>query len=238
MVPICNIGKVRPAFFTIYCCRIRHAHFGNGNSEDGSHYSTDRLTYLTPKFNGFQGGISYAPKVSNSRGIEAMEVPDFENLWEIAARWDGEFNGFGISFGGGYSTSENPTSGGREPEGWNTGLSISWNQFSLGGAYLSEDEIYTDDIETTTWVVGAAWDNGPYHVGASYLARKDEVPTFGDQDSWKAAIGAGYAFGPGMTFRGAVAFGEAANAETAAGVLTAVETTDFTQVTLGTDISF
>ena len=210
------------------------AHFGNGPIEalGNPGDQTDRITYLTPKFNGFQAGVSYAPEASTNDGLAAMggaTVGDnFEDALEIAARWDGQFEGVGISVGAGYSTVDNATAGGVEPEGWNAGFNLAWNAFSFGAVYLDEQDVAGLDIDTTTWVVGAAWDNGPWHVGASYLAREDDAAA-GDVDSYKATLGGGYTFGPGMTFRGALAFGEAplAGAEES-----------FTQVTLGTDISF
>lgn len=206
------------------------AHFGNGPIEANTTTTasrTDRITYLTPKFNGFQAGVSYAPEASTNDGLNAMGVNGLEDAWELAARWDGQFEGVGISVGAGYATVDNDA-GLAEPEGWNVGFNLAWNAFSFGAVYLDEQDTQGVDIDSTTWVVGAAWDNGPWHVGASYLAREDDAAA-GDVDSYKAALGGGYTFGPGMTFRGALAFGEApvAGAEES-----------FTQVTLGTDISF
>lgn len=205
------------------------AHFGNGPIEAAAVAGgqTDRITYLTPKFNGFQAGVSYAPQATTTAGLAAMGANGLEDAWELAARWDGQFEGVGISVGAGYSTVDN-TAGAVEPEGWNVGFNLAWNAFSFGAVYLDEEEVRGVNTEITTWVVGAAWDNGPWHVGASYLAREDENAGT-DLDSYKATLGGGYTFGPGMTFRGALAFGEApigANEES------------FTQVTLGTDISF
>jgi outer membrane protein OmpU len=222
-----------------------HAHFGSNPGANGAAIaalglngadgSTDRLTYLTPKFNGFQAGLSYAPRAELATGVLnlAPAASGFEDLWEVAARWDGQFEGVGISVGAGYSSSENVAAAAAEPEAWNVGLNFAWNQFSFGAAWLDEEDIVAVNVDTTTWVVGAAWDNGPWHVGASYLDREDD---FGgaDQDSYKATLGGGYAFGPGMTFRGAIAFGEATNDNSG----NADSTGDFTQVTLGTDIRF
>lgn len=206
------------------------AHFGNGPIEASTTTTasrTDRITYLTPKFNGFQAGVSYAPEASTNDGLNVMGANGLEDAWELAARWDGQFEGVGISVGAGYATVDNDA-GSPEPEGWNVGFNLAWNAFSFGAVYLDEQDTQGLDIDSTTWVVGAAWDNGPWHVGASYLAREDDAAA-GDVDSYKATLGGGYTFGPGMTFRGALAFGEAP----VAGV-----EESFTQVTLGTDISF
>lgn len=259
--------------------------------------NTDRLSYLTPKFNGFQAGVSFAPETGQNavgNNLAAMASDDdnnqFENTWEASVRWDGEFNGFGVSLGGGYSHSSledytavalgtSPVLAANTPIAsddlgqWNAGLSLAWNGFTLGGAYLRADggqtgvidtgggvvsDAYVEmDTEQTTWVAGLGWDNGPYHLGASYLRTELERDQAGDitlaQGGFAAVdgevdrftVGGGYTFGPGMTFRGAVAWGEYDNSTAdAAGASagdftgTAATNNDFTQVTVGTDIQF
>jgi len=220
----------------------QHADFGNQPAETSPFLSapSDRLTYLTPKFNGFQAGFSYAPSAGTNGGIQSMQsqvqflgggANQFENLWEVAARWDGSFEGVGVSVGGGYSSSDNVASGGAEPETWNVGMNLAWNQFSFGAVYRDQEDTYGIlNLETKTWVVGVAWDNGPWHVGASYLDRDDDFGGGAEIDSYKATIGGGYTFGPGMSFRGALAWGEQ---DVAGG-----SSFDTTQITVGTDISF
>lgn len=213
---------------------------------------TDRLTYLTPKWSGFQAGVSYAPEAGQNGIGNALagmatddDINDFEDIWEAAVRWDGEFEGFGISFGGGYSTASLeaeaavPAAGDAadDIDTWNAGLNVAFRGFSVGGAYLNSDTQVGDgaaaggvDLENDTWVVGAAWDNGPYHLGVSYLNSDTDVDTDNiDIDRW--TVGAGYTYGPGMSFRGAVAFGNVDDSVTATDE-------DFTQVTVGTDIQF
>ena len=201
-----------------------------------------RLTYLTPKFSGFQAGLSYAAEdadnaaVGNLGAIGAPAAPagdDYENLWEAAARWDGEFEGFGLSAGAGYSMAEDDDAVGvfdGDLTTWNVGLNVAFRGFSVGGAYLdSEQDLAAGgSADGDTWVVGAAWDNGPYHVGASYLNGEFDAGA-GDIEADRWTVGAGYTYGPGMSFRGAVAFGD---------VDTGTGDQDYTQVTIGTDIQF
>lgn len=201
---------------------------------------TDRITYLTPKFSGFQAGLSYAPKagqnlVNNGTAPTAQDngVDQFENLWEAAARWDGEFEGFGISVGGGYSTADLQAAGtlNDDLDTWNAGLNVAFQGFSVGGAYLDSSTglTATGDLDSKTWVVGAAWDNGPYHVGVSYLDQTIDNSTATDLDADRWTVGAGYTYGPGMSFRGALAMGNTDDG---------TNDDDFTQVTVGTDIQF
>lgn len=228
---------------------------------------TDRLTYMTPKWNGFQAGVSYAPEsgqnaIGNHVGAMATDEDpgEFENLWELAARWDGEYEGFGISFGAGYSDAGTEDDlaagigvvGSDDLQTWNVGLNVAFDAFNVGAAYHTTDNGIggsaiacnnagivpaSCDGDTDTWVVGAGWDNGPYHVGASWLNSETEEDAFAAADTSEIevdrfTVGGGYTYGPGMTFRGAVAFGSAD-----AGAV-GVDDNDFTQVTIGTDVQF
>lgn len=260
--------------------------------------NTDRITYLTPKFNGFQGGISYAPEggqnvVGNNLAgmqLDSDLTDQFEDIWEVGVRWDGEFQGFGISLGGGFSDADReaaaaipaahtaaPVVTGDGVSQWNAGASVTWNSFSLGGAYLrtdtenvtgydaADDGVAADtfvnlDVKQDTWVVGLGWDNGPWHVGASYLEQTTERDGAGtaadggwlsavDAEVKKFTVGGGYTFGPGMTFRGSVAWGEYDNSTPASDATAgdaklggfagaAANNNDFQQVAIGTQIDF
>ena len=213
-----------------------------------------KLTYFTPKFNGFQGGISFAPEVSD--GVEESagvilpigsddDLGDFENLWELAARWDGEINGVGLSVGAGYghmSTEVDDaalTVGSDDRTQWNIASTATFQAFSFGFSYGEDDHglgTAAAGDGSDTWVVGLGWDNGPYHLGASYLDKEIEWGSGAGEDFEfeQFTFGGTYAFGPGMTFRGAVAFGEAQDNDLAP----AAQSRDFTQVTLGTEVNF
>jgi len=243
--------------------------------------TTDRLTYLTPKFNGFQAGVSYTPNGIVADNNAAMDsdidgIDDTENLWEMSARWDGTVQGVGIGVGAGYSTASQELAPDTvtdaagvalgaageywftdSPSTWNVGASVAYNGFSLGASYLTTDtsragqtivatdfavNVASGDVDRDTWVVGGAYDNGPYHVGASYLNQQTDYAALAiganadniaasEFEVEKFTVGGGYTFGPGMTFRGAIAWGEFdAPGNTV--------DNDFTQVTIGTDIQF
>lgn len=226
---------------------------------------SERFTYLTPKWNGFQAGASYAAvpgmqnpfggtfgQPINGLGTVAANTPGtFRDLWEVAARWDGEFSGFGISAGGGFSGAEKADTvtagqlGSKNLETWDGGLNFTWQQFSLGGAYRWSNTGTASDAANSSpsariWDVGLGWDNGPWHAGASYFDDKLDGNAYGlaapaaghELTLRRETVGGGYTFGPGMTFRGSVALLQANDH--------VVGTThpDQTQVTLGTDINF
>ena len=214
---------------------------------------TDRITYLTPKFNGFQAGLSWAPYPNNTFVGSSVAQPSqidqvklFKSPWELAARWDGQFQGVAVSVGAGYSDAarQNSTTTAGQPGStdlrtYNFGANVAMQGFSLGGAYKHSNNgmssVADGNNNTTIYDFGAGYDNGPYHAGISYFHEKfgaGIINTGVGQDATvhRYALGGGYTFGPGMTFRGAIDWGSYNP--------TAAAHTKFEQVTLGTDIQF
>lgn len=200
---------------------------------------TDRLTYISPKLNGLQAAISYAPSYTQfGKNIAGMGGSGLatnniaKHLHEASLRWDGSISGFDLSIGGGYTGSDIDDLTNTFTDSlrsWNGGVTLSYDELSFGVAYFEYNlghALYLKDNHT--WVIGAAWDQGPYHLGASYMKTYEDTPPAFVQDAERLTIGGGYAFGPGMTVRGTVAVGKS----------TALGDNDFTQATLGTDIQF
>lgn len=276
--------------------------FENGDILEYAHQdfeNADRLTYMTPKYMGFQAGVSYtfSPEIVSMAG--ALDEPDneageYEDAMEVALRYDGEYQGFAFGLGAGYSTvdleAEDTVNGAlaaantnvlSQTDGvdtYNLGASVMFQNFSLGASYKvaetqftmdtdvdgGTDAFVTSDFDNKTYVIGAAYDNGPYHVGLSYLNQeleRDVIDAVTDADANDVAfdgatkeidrftLGGGYSFGPGITFRGSVSWGEVESRVNDATALASGGTNitfdgdsnttrDFTQVTLGTDVKF
>lgn len=220
---------------------------------DNADFKTDRVTYLTPKWNGFQAGFSYAPETgqnavgNNIAGMGADDtVGDFEHMHEAAVAWKGDVSDVAVSFSAGYAAAPVETAaaaglaGSDDRRTWNAGLDLGVGEFGVGFTWLESNNgvepLAGEDADTTSFQLGADWDRGPYHLGASWYRRSfDEgVPDVGanDLDVDRYTAGGTYGFGPGMTFRGAVSVGTA-DANTAG-----QPDIDFTQIAIGTEVQF
>jgi len=262
----------------------------------------DRLTYITPKYNGFQAGVSYAFEPAITTNVGAMnntdnDAGDYDKVMEVAARYTGEYQGFAFDLGAGYSVAKleakevvldntsdaaaaaaDPIFQTDDVDTYNFGATVAFKEFSLGASYmLAQTEFSADtdvdavanidlvstDFERETYVIGGAYDNGPYHVGVSYLNQqttRDAIVSLNDTDANDASydgiekevdrltVGGGYSFGPGITFRGSIGWGtvetknkDVVNPTVGAEATLAGDTAakrDFTQVTVGTDVRF
>jgi hypothetical protein len=181
--------------------------------------SVDKITYLTPVFSGFQAGVSYTPDVGSTTsnglaGFSTDEVDtEFGDAWDVAIRYAGQFDGWGLSAGGGYTTvnveEDVAPASHDDRDAWNLGANVNFSAFNVGAAYTKDTHADgtggLDDADTTTWVAGADYTTGPFKLGLSYMDREDEdFNADGDLQSNRYSGGVTYTYGPGMTFRGSV----------------------------------
>ena len=212
---------------------------------DGLDYDNDiannsnKLTYLTPIFAGFQAGASYTPNVSGTSLMDSsgnpvgsdtnafgngLEDEDLYNdAYEVAARYEGAYNNVGFIAGAGYTFAEAGTAA-DDFDQWNVGLDLDMGPFGLGAVYTEADAGTGDGTETDTWVVGADYTTGPFKLGASYLNADNDVV---EADRYTGGVV--YTYGPGMSFRGSVSYIDAE----AGG-----DDADGTNVLLGTQVNF
>ncbi|MDD3020318.1 MAG: porin [Alphaproteobacteria bacterium] len=181
----------------------------------------DKLTYLSPVYSGFQVGASYTPEVAASRSLTGNSmlttVGTVDDVWELAARYEGMVSNVGVIVGAGYTATNN------DVDEWNVGADLDIGAFGLGAVYTTMEN---NTADTDTWVVGGDYTVGPYKLGLSYLNAETDGNAL---DVERYTGGVVYTYGPGMTFRGSVAYTEDNDA---------AGDPDATTVTLGTQINF
>jgi hypothetical protein len=172
-------------------------------SNDATGYS-NKLTYLTPVFSGFQAGASYTPTSggvqlggstgagSKAFGVSLSNTGNNEDVygsaWEGAVRYEGKWQELGVNLGGGYShvglqqSFDGPLYGagtlGSNVDAfnqWNLGAALTWQQFGLGVVYTKDNGGLSNDGENKTWVVGLDYTTGPFKLGASYLNNHEDL---------------------------------------------------------------
>ncbi len=186
---------------------------------------SDKVTYLSPVFSGFQAGVSFTPEAGDgSRALtgNSLEgIQDTDDVWELAARYEGMVSNVGVILGAGYADA------GDDAQEWNIGADLDIGAFGFGVVY-TEAESDAIDMESDTWVVGGDYTVGPYKLGLSYLNNDVELGSTDVYDLDRYTGGVVYTYGPGMTFRGSVAYYDESE----------LFDDDATTVTIGTQINF
>lgn len=181
-----------------------------------------KLTYITPVLNGFQAGLSYAPRVSEENlGSAAGAVTDndsgeVDDAIEAALRYEWERDDWRVVAGAGVSHAGAENESGVAPDGfgsddqlvYNMGGILSWRDLRGGVSYNRDNNATKGNGDTRITVYGLAYDaSDDLTVGASYYDRWDEADRTGvgrtelDKVTW----GGSYDYGPGMSLRATMA---------------------------------
>lgn len=168
----------------------------------------DKITYITPLYEGFQAGISYTPEVEASRGgngnsLDGDDTTANSDVVDVALRYQKKFDDFKITAGAGFTHAEREAGAGDDSrKAWNAALALGFKGFNVGVAYQNDDEgtLESDDVEYLSVGIDYKWDK--FLVGASYFNKNDEIGTEIDTDRYTAGIT--YSYAPGVAFRSSV----------------------------------
>lgn len=170
---------------------------------------SEKITYLSPNWSGFQFGLSFTPDVDNGDSVGtagfALENVGLEEAYEGAVRYEGTFNNIGFALGAGYTHVENDQTGAGfdDLQQWNVGADFDIGAFGVGAAYTETNNLLgVKDLDSDTLVVGADYTTGPFQFGVSYL--NNDVDDVADTDRYTGGVV--YTVTQGLTLRGSVSY--------------------------------
>ncbi|MAK61487.1 MAG: hypothetical protein CMK09_10940 [Ponticaulis sp.] len=135
-----------------------------------------RITYFTPRFAGFQLGLSYAR--DGQRDDDRSDCNyNTCNFFDIGANYDHTFDsGLTVGLSGRYGVADAPsntyTTNENDPEVYGFGLNLGYEGFRIGGSF-AEVNAFSDQDESS-YDVGVSYTTGPWNFGISYLNGSNE----------------------------------------------------------------
>jgi hypothetical protein len=176
----------------------------------------NQLTYFTPRFYGFQIGVSYAPTVIGSGDgknfpVEANKNTEYHDGMAIGVNFVENFGDAEVAVSAGYRRASKPdfSTTLQDLEMWSVGVNISFSGFTVGASYAEESE-GNRATEGEAFDIGFTYYNGPWGVGAQYISTEVQGTTTITGEDQMSAISAGvsYNVGPGITAAAAIMWGE------------------------------
>jgi predicted porin len=160
----------------------------------------NKLTYFSPRFSGFQLGVSYTPNTSDTAGDRQTfglttdnDMGDQSNFISIGANFVESFNGVDIAISGVYElgSSENDST---------ATATLTFTSIPAVGDALTD--VLTAVTTTTTgvadddeaWAIGINVGFSGFTVGGSYGEDNNGVSANRDSTGWD--VGASYSTGP------------------------------------------
>jgi hypothetical protein len=187
---------------------------------------SERISYYTPRFEGFQLGLSYTPELGEDRGhVVKYESNNYKNSFSAGLNFTRSFGQVSTAAYAGYVTHDSPDFANsqtkKDPKAYGVGAQVAYAGFRLGGSYTKFKDGYvltgtttgTGNVTTTgatgvadnvndgkAWDVGLTYTFGPAEVGATYFQGKNKGATTiaGDDKSKIFSVTGRYTLGPGV----------------------------------------
>lgn len=170
-----------------------------------------KITYMTPVFNGFQAGVSYAPKNDAGANVVTDETTgDYEDIIEAAVAYTGtvdQFN-YGVSVAIVDGSAVNSATL-EDFTAWSLGTQVGFGGWTVGAAYNDNDDAGNapgSNDDNYDWNLGVAYENGPWAVSAQYADGEGNTDIDGTgvhmDDFTTYGVSAVYEVAPGLTVEG------------------------------------
>jgi predicted porin len=189
---------------------------------------SEKITYYTPRFEGFQIGASYIPNSSQDRNSAPEPVSAaYSRGVAFGANFVRTFGAFDVAASAGYlkwqGPQTSPTTSAPDPDAWQAGLQLGYAGVLVGGSYAQIRDGRTGSAGTAStastagtggnkvdgraWNLGAMYTFGSAAVSLTYAdGRNDSSPVtgpeLGDDKFTGLSLAGKYQLGPGVSFEG------------------------------------
>jgi hypothetical protein len=178
------------------------------------------LSYYSPRLNGFQFGVSYAPEAGTEARSGSVYSQEGNDAWGAGVNYFGSVGDAGVALSMGYASHDVPAvtaaaavpaepgdpgeaavdaAPGQTVTEVGVGLAVSMSGFSIGSTYSSMDPDSADD-DLVQYDFGLMYGEGPWAVSANYGNKNQDNKV--DTDFMR--LMGSYNIGPGIDVVGVV----------------------------------
>ncbi len=178
---------------------------------------TNRITYISPSFSGFQVGASYVPSTQANQNANATKdgannATSDEYQWHASAKYSGNFDGVGLNLSAGYLRQDDDETAANTDgyKRWRANGTVSYAGFTFGGGYTSIDIDNSTEsgLDGNGWNVGLMYATGPYKISGNYFkssVKGSADATDPDDDVYTYyGLNGSYNMGPGVDLKASI----------------------------------
>ena len=170
----------------------------------------EHISYFTPRFSGFQAGVSYIPStqedVNNQRALTSAADTDG---WSFGVNYVGKFSGVGVGVAAGYVTTNESTVDRDDAAAWGIAGRFDFQGFRIALSWVDRDPQATKSTGVTaangqeTFEAGVRYSFGPNAFAVTYQDAQATGNAAATQNDELQAMTLSYrrVLGPGVTFR-------------------------------------
>ncbi len=196
--------------------------------------NVSKITYYSPRYSGFQLGISYQPDFADRGQLTSLTDVDAgesgENL-DVGVNYEGQWGEVSAAAAVTGQFGDGETAATEDLGAWNAGLNLGYAGFQLAGSYGDwDDSLGASSTDGDYWTLGLGYSYGAFGASATYMDSSYEVGG-ADNDFDNLVLGADYQLAPGLVPYAELSFYDFDAAGTASD-------NDGTVFILGTQLSF
>lgn len=187
---------------------------------------SDKINYYTPRFEGFQLGLSYIPDSSQDTASPTSVSSAYTEGYAVSVNFIRSFAEFDVAAAVGYMAWSGPqltaTTSAPDPYVVNAGFQLGYAGFRVGAGWAEIRDGRTgsagtagassagtgaNKVEGRAWNVGASYNFGPGEASLTYVDGRNDSspvagPAFGDDRFTGLSLGGKYILGPGVNLEG------------------------------------
>lgn len=179
---------------------IAHGGLSTGGYTAEDTINATKITYYTPRWSGFQAGLSYTPDagVRGQGGLALLNDANgnYEGIWSGGLHWEGNFEQFGLALAATGEYGDAETGGvlgsNEDLEAYQIGGNVTFSGFVLGGSYGDFQD--TANLDGDYWTAGLGYDFGAFGSSVTYIDSETDLVEFEN-----LVFGVDYKLAPGFT---------------------------------------
>jgi predicted porin len=148
--------------------------------EVSANNDAQRITYFTPRFSGFQLGVSYARDAQQDSSSQVDSDAVLSDIFDVGANYVNSFGQMNIAVSGRWGIADDNS--GADSEVWSVGSQLGFGGFTLGGAYSEQTGASSARANGQIWNVGVAYETGPWAMSIEYVNGENQDNAAGAND--------------------------------------------------------
>lgn len=176
-----------------------------------------KVTYYSPKFSGFQLGVSYlvdntstgqvvnrTSGAGTTAGTVVGALPAFENIWTGGLSYDGKWDQVSIALAVTGERGNSTAAAVEDLRTWNAGAKFGYMGFAVAGSWGNIGDsgraTGTANDDVSYWTLGGSYETGPFGASLTWFNSTYEIAgttTENELNNW--TFGVDYKLAPGLT---------------------------------------
>jgi len=166
---------------------------------------SSKIAYITPRFAGFQAGVSFSPdRDEEGRYRDPDNNGSEQSFWEGGINYDQKFDQFRVNVAAVGNLADNENVQRKDTRTWHVGAMVGFGGLSVGAGYGQDKSSRLSKAatngETTGWDVAIGYSMGAWDFGIGYFrSEAGRINSTGEHVLQVATVGVTYELGNGLS---------------------------------------